>query len=335
MVFALSAAVIPAAGQGEVPEAMPPAEVTSVPEIDPVALGDDEVLHVVASTSIVGDVVSAVAGDRARVKTLMARGQNPHGYTPAPRDIAEIERADLVFTNGFDLEENLVQTVRTTASGPVVPVSAGITVSGEGDAAHGEELHGEDSHGDDDHDHGPVDPHVWFDPANVMHWTETIAAALGAADPDNADTYVQNAETYRRRLEELDGWIRRQVDTIPQDRRKLVVDHASLGWFAEAYGFAVVGAVIPATTDQAEPSAQDVARLVELIRREQVPAIFVGETAGRGVQAMVDAVAEEVGYRVRVGRLLTGSLAPAGQRGDSYTGFMEYNVGQIVRNLSD
>ena len=114
-----------------------------------------------------------------------------------------------------------------------------------------------------------------------------------------------------------------------------MVDHASLGWFAEAYGFAVVGAVIPATTDQAEPSAQDVARLVELIRREQVPAIFVGETAGRGVQAMVDAVAEEVGYRVRVGRLLTGSLAPAGQRGDSYTGFMEYNVGQIVRNLSD
>ena len=295
-------------------------------EIEPVSLAAGERLAVVATTNIVGDVVRQVAGDAAEVTVLIAVGQNPHGYTPAPRAIAAIERAHLVIVNGFDLEENLMATVKASATGYVVSASAGI-VPLDG--------HADDDHADDDHAHDAGDPHVWFDPNNVLVWVDNIEDALSDADHARAETFAANAESYRSRLRDLDREIRRQVAAIPAERRKLVLDHASLDYFAARYGFETIGAVIPATTDQAEPSAQAVARLVEQIRAEEVPAIFVGGTASQGLRNLVAAVAAEVGRDVRVGTLLTGSLAPAGEPGDSYVGFMEYNVSQIVENLTD
>jgi ABC-type Zn uptake system ZnuABC Zn-binding protein ZnuA len=350
--------------------------------IEPADLSDGRLLRVVATTSILGDVVRTVAGDAAEVTVLMAVGQNPHGYTPTPRAIAAIERADMVILNGFDLEENLVDVVETTSRGYVVEASAGISPIGAGeehddhDADHDDDHdddhdadhddhddhdhdadhddhddHDHDADHDDDHDddhdadhddhnhddhiHAAGDPHVWFDPTNVLSWVDTIEDALSAADPARATTFAANAATYRSRLTELDRMIRREVEAIPPARRKLVLDHASLDYFARRYGFEMIGAVIPATTDQAEPSARDVARLVEQVREEAVPAVFVGGTASRGMRNMVDAVAAEVGRNVRVGVLLTGSLAPEGQPGDTYLSFMEYNVSQIVENLKD
>jgi ABC-type Zn uptake system ZnuABC Zn-binding protein ZnuA len=318
--------------------------------VEPVDLTDGRLLRVVATTSIVGDVVRNVAGDAADVTVLMAVGQNPHGYTPTPRAIAEIERADLVIVNGFDLEENLVDVVETTARGYVVEASERITPLGssddhghevEADDDHGDhddydhEGEGDDDHADHDHVHAAGDPHVWFDPNNVLSWVDTIEDALSDADPERAPVFAANAEAYRSRLRDLDRMIRRDVETIPTERRKLVLDHASLDYFAFRYGFETIGAVIPATTDQAEPSAREVARLVEQIREEAVPAVFVGGTASRGMRNMVEAVAAEVGRDVRIGTLLTGSLAPSGQPGDTYIGFMEYNVSQIVENLKD
>ena len=164
-------------------------------------------------------------------------------------------------------------------------------------------------------------------------WTDNIEEVLSEADPANAGAYQRGAERYRSALETLDAEIREQVSAIPAEERKLVVDHAALGYFADAYGFHVLGSVIPATTDQAEPSAQAISQLVELIREENVPAIFIGGTASQGLRNLVDAVAEEVGRDIQIGELLTGSLAPEGKPGDTYITFIEYNTRQIMEGL--
>ncbi len=299
----------------------------SLPHIDPVDLGVGERLVVVATTSIVGDVVENIAGDAAEVTVLMARGQNPHGYEPTPRVIATMNDAHIVFVNGLDLEEQLMEALEGMDAGYVVPVSAGIEPRDGG--------HHDDDHDDEEgHDHAEGDPHFWFDPTNVIVWAENIAEALGEADPGNHEVYEANADAYIAELEAIDREIRARVAEIPRSRRKLVVDHAALGYFADEYGFEIVGAVIPATTDQAEPSAQDIANLVEVIREEDVRAIFVGGTAGRGLRNLVDTVAEEVGRDLPVVELLTGSLAPEGSRGDTYLEFARYNAEAIIGGLS-
>ena len=307
-----------------------------LPHVEEVSLESGERLRVVVTTNIIGDVARNVIGDRADITVLIPQGQNPHGYTPAPQAVAAIERAHVIFVNGFNLEENLLDTVETAATGYIVPVSAGIEATGDHDHDHGEDDH---DHGEDDHDHGHEhsagDPHVWFDPNNVMVWVENIEHVMSDLLPDEHEAFEAAAESYEEQLQELDADIRSRVAALPESRRKLVIDHAALDYFADRYGFEVIGTVIPSTSDQAEPSAQAVARLVEVIRREEVPAIFVGATASQGLEGLVNAVADEVGQEIRVGTLLTGSLAPEGQTGDTYLGFTEYNVTQIVENLTD
>ncbi len=311
-------------------------------------------LTVVATTSIVGDVVANVAGEAVDLTVLIPVGQNPHAYEPAPRAIAAVESADIVFVNGLDLEENLLDVVETTAGGKLVAVSHGIKVIG-GEADHDDHDHDEEHHDDHDHDeehhheeadhddhddhdeehhhHAAGDPHVWFSPLSILVWIDNIEDALVTADPTRAETFRSNAAAYRAQVTALDAEIRRRTEAIPRERRKLVVDHAALGYFARDYGFTVLGSVIPATTDQAEPSARAVAELVQLVREEEVPAIFVGGTASVGLRNLVEAVAAEVGRDVRVGTLLTGSLASPGNPGDTYLRFIEYNTSQIMEGL--
>lgn len=304
----------------------------SLPHIDPVDLGAGQRLKVVATTSIVGDVVQSIAGDAAEVTVLMARGQNPHSYEPTPRAITLMNDAHIVFVNGLDLEEQLMEALEGMEAGYVVPVSAGIEPR---DGGHHDDHDGDaPDHDEEGHDHAEGDPHFWFAPTNVIIWAENIAHALSDADPRNHDVYETNADAYIAELEAIDREIRAGVSRIPRSRRKLVVDHAALGYFADEYGFEVIGAVIPSTTDQAEPSARDIAELVEVIREEDVRAIFVGGTAGRGLRNLVNTVAEEVGREVPVIELLTGSLAPAGSRGDTYLEFARYNAEAIIGGLS-
>ncbi|MCG8478637.1 MAG: metal ABC transporter substrate-binding protein [Spirochaetales bacterium] len=335
----------------------------AIPHIEPADLGAGESLRVVASTSIVGDVVLQIAGSAATVDVLMAIGQNPHSYEPTPRDIIALEESYIAFVNGLNLEEELMETIETVAGTYVVPVSAGIAVieGGEHDHDHeGEHDHDHDEHHDEahhdehegehdhdhdheeahhdehghDHDHAAGDPHFWFDPTNVIVWAQNIAEALSEADPSNTSIYEANRDAYIAELEALDLEIRQQVASIPRDRRKLVVDHAALGYYAEEYGFEVIGEVIPSVSDQAEPSARHIAELAEVIREEDASAIFIGGTAGRGLRNLVDAVAAEVGRDVQVVEILTGSLAPEGSPGDTYLEFVRFNTEQIVAALS-
>ncbi len=291
-------------------------ETESLPEIRAVSLAPTEKLAVVASTSIVGDVVAAVAGDAVGFTVLIRAGQDPHSYDPAPSAVGAIERADIVFVNGFGLEEALLKVVKTVATGYIVPVSAGI-----------EPLRMRV----DDED--TIDPHVWFAPKNVKIWVVNIEHALRAADPARADFYHARSRAYLDRLDVLDSWMRERLAAVPEERRRLVSDHELFGYFAREYGFELSATILRGTSASAQPSARRIADLVALLRREGITTIFVGETAGPGVESIAGAISDELGEKVRVVRLLTGSLTPRGTFGDTYIGYMEYNVDRIVDGL--
>ncbi|MBN1123009.1 MAG: zinc ABC transporter substrate-binding protein [Anaerolineae bacterium] len=297
-----------------------------LPDIAPVKLAEGEKLSVVATTSIIGDVVANVGSDAIDLTVLMAVGQDPHSYEPTPRALAAIEDADIIFVNGLDLEEVLMGSIENTATGVIVPVSAGIEPLASG---------GDDHEEGDDHHHAAGDPHFWVDPNNLMVWVENIEQVLSEADPGSHEMYQANAEAYHAELEALDAYIREQVTGIPEENRKLVTDHGLYGYFAEEYGFEIVGLMIDSFSTTAGTSAGDVARLAEVIQEEDVPAIFIGTTASQGLQNLAEAIAEETGEKIKVLPLLTGSLAPEGEPGDTYLGYMQYNIDQIASGLAE
>ncbi|WP_052078849.1 metal ABC transporter substrate-binding protein [Spirochaeta lutea] len=298
-------------------------------------------LSVVASTTILGDVVRQVAGEAADVHVIMPLGQNPHSYEPTPRELARISNAHVVFVNGFGLEEQLETLIQGVTPGPVVSVSSWINAleteddhDREDDGEHqGEENDHEDTPDQDADDHHGVDPHVWFSPRNVMSWVDVIREVLIAADPARAQQYRNNARIYREKLAALDQEILNAIEGIPRERRLLVTGHDLFGYFARDYGFQVVGAIIPSVSDQAEPSPRLLSELVHLLEDSQVPAIFVGGTESQALQNLAQALSKETQGTVRVMPTLTGSLSPPGQPGDSYLSYVRYNIAQIVQGL--
>lgn len=299
----------------------------TIPLIEPVSLKDRKI-KIVATTSFIGDVLSEIAGDHAEIITLMPAGQNPHSREPGPSDIAAIEDADLIFINGFGLEEEFLRILEGMNTAPIVPVSVGIDP-----ISHEDEEEGEDEHHDDDH-HGDEDPHVWFSPLNVIVWAQNIKQALSSADPGNRAFYSSAAESYIIMLEQLDDEIRTMVSVLDPSERKLVVDHVSFDYYAREYGFVIAANILSSLNDQAEPSAREIAALSDLIRSTDINVIFVGGTAGRGLKSLAESVAAESGRNLPVVELLSGSLAPAGQRGERYPDFIRYNTELIVDALS-
>ena len=330
-----------AVGAPEEPEHHEDAHFETIPHIAPVTTG--ERLRLVATTDIIGDVLKNVAGDRADVEALISPGQNPHSYQPTPSALRAIERADIVFVNGLNLEEGLLGELPRIAKGYVVPVSAGIAAIGApGHHDHDDDDDNDDHHGHDDeddhhddHQHAFGDPHVWMDPNNVIVWVENMVEVLGKADPANAQAYRSNGNRYIGELKLIDKYVRERVSTIPAHRRKFVADHDAFSYFARRYGFTVIGTIVPGTTDSAGPSAQQMARLVELIRSEEVSAIFVGRSASSSLQRLAETVASEVGRDVRILPTLTGSLAPRGEEGETYLGFLKHNAAQVFAGLEE
>ena len=184
---------------------------------------------------------------------------------------------------------------------------------------------GEDEHAG--HGHGVEDPHFWFDPLRVKLAVNDVAARLSVLDPDRGDTYRANASAYNARLDELHAWTEQQTGTVPKKRRLLVTSHDSFGYFADLYGFEVVGVVLSITTDVA-PSAGDLADLVEEVRENGVSAVF-GETTVS--ERLAKAVASESGAELV--RLYSGSLGPEGSGAATYIEMVRTNVGRIVEAL--
>ncbi len=277
-------------------------------------------IKVVATTSILADVVSQVAGEYASVSTLVPVGSNEHEYQPAPQDIALVSDADLVFEVGLGLEEFMTTIVKNASGGArIITASDGITprqFQGLAEATPSNE-------------HSAGDPHVWLDPANVIIWVQNIEAALSAFDAQHADQYKVNAQTYIDSLNQLDAWIKDQVSVIPESNRRIVTDHMLLGYFADRYGFELVGAVIPAYSSAAQPSAQELAALEDAIRSYGVKVILVGNTVNPN---LADRVAQDTGTKLVTFYAETLS-APDGPAA-TYLDYMRYNVNTIVTALA-
>lgn len=275
-------------------------------------------LQVVATTTIVGDVVQNVAGDLVQVNVLLPVGVDPHSFEPNPQDAAKIAGARLIFANGAGYEEFL-KPLLTNAGGKaeLVTVTDGIKLISAPDLLTGE--------GDS---HGGGDPHTWFDPDNVQVWAQTIAQKLEAADPAHAAEYAANARQYQAKLKELDTWIQGQVSQVPEGNRQLVTDHDSFTYFAARYGFKLVGAVIPGYSSVSQPSAQELASLEDSIRKLGVKAVFVSQTAS---PVLVQRVAQDTGIQL-VG-LYGESLSKPGGPASTYLDLMRYDVNAIVSAL--
>jgi ABC-type Zn uptake system ZnuABC Zn-binding protein ZnuA len=293
----------------------------SLPEVGPADLEGDR-LQVLATTSIIGDVVSQVGGEAIELTVLMKPGQDPHSFEPTVGDLTAAAEADVIFVNGWDLEEGLVADLENVARDvPLVPIAAGIAPLAFG--GHEEEA-GQAQHG--------ADPHTWLDPHLVRQWVENAEQMLADLDPAHAGEYAGNASAYQAELEALIAYYDQKVAQIPADRRKLVTNHDSLGYFAQAYDFEVVGTVVPAASTLAEPSASDLAELLKAMEREGVCTLFAETTAN---EQLAETVATELGNceSVQVVTLYTGALGPAGSEADNYLDMMRANIDAIVSGL--
>jgi ABC-type Zn uptake system ZnuABC Zn-binding protein ZnuA len=300
-----------------------------LPALAPVELGDDR-LRVVATTSIIGDIVGRIGGKAIELTTLMGPGVDPHSYQPSAAELTAVADAHLIFINGWDLEEGLIRDLENIAEGvPMVPVSAYIEP-----LAFADDHDDGDSHGDShDHDHAhDADPHTWFNPHLVKQWVENIEHALHDIDPANEDLYEANAEAYLEELEGLIEYFEARIAEIPAERRKLVTNHDTFGYFARAYGFEIVGTVIPSASTLSEPSARELAQLVEQMQTEGVCTIFTESVAN---ERLAQTVAAELSgcAEVRVLRLFTDALGGPGSGAETYLEMMRINIDTIVAGL--
>ncbi len=282
----------------------------------PAAEVDDseDALLVVATTSILGDVVSAVTGPEARVEVLIPAGADPHDYLPSPAQVALLEEADLVVANGLGLEEGLADVVDAAAGrvlelGPALdprPLRGGSCEGGEG-----------------------CDPHVWLDPIRMKEGVGLIAGALAEMAPQTDWESPRDAYIYR--LEEAHRDIGEILAGIPPERRLVVTSHDFLGYFADRYRLEVVGAVAPGGSTMAQPSAAHLAELLALIDARNIPAVFVaiGEPA-----PLAAAVAAEAKGTVDVVELYVGSLGEPGSGAETLIGLLITDAQRIAGALA-
>ena len=273
--------------------------------------GDDGRIKVVVSTTILGDVVSNVVGDGADVEVLIPVGASPHDFIPSSRQVAAIHGADLVVANGLGLEEGLGDVLASAEAEGVNVLAIGPHLTPLATT-----------------DGGGVDPHVWMDPVRMEEAAAAIAEALFLIDGNVA--WGAHAEAYMAAMRSTDGAIAELLAGIPAERRKLVTNHDSLGYFADRYGLEIVGTVIPTGSALGDPSSAALASLVEVIDRDQVPAIFA-ETSES--QALAEIIAAEAGRPVAVVELYTGSLGEPGSEADTLVKILLLDAKRIAAAL--
>ncbi len=276
----------------------------------------DGKLRVVATTTIIGDVVRQIAGDIIDLTVLIPVGADVHGFEPVPQELALLSEADVVFVNGFQFEEDFFEAIESIESDlNLVSVSEGIVPR---------------QFETDDEDHHNVDPHVWMNPQMIVQWIINIKGALSNLDSSNATRYEENATHYEKSLIELDEWIEVQVANIPQEDRELVMDHDAWGYLADRYGLTIVGAVLPSFSNVGEPSAQEVAAIIDAVRAFDVKAIFIGITANLANTQLAQQVADETG--IQLVDVMTGSLGESDNT-DTYIEYMRFNVNRLIEAL--
>lgn len=278
---------------------------------------DDGKPVVVATTTVVADLVREVAGDRVAIDCLMAAGIDPHSYKATPRDADRLARADLVVASGLHLEGKLAELLARLAKRvPVVAVADTLPADRLLEA-----------------DAGLHDPHVWFDAKLWSLCPAVVAKALAGIDADHANEYAARAADYAARLERLDDELRTKIATIPADRRVLVTAHDAFRYFGRAYGIEVVG--VQGTSTESEAGLGDINRLVDLVVERRIPAVFLETSVSDRSVAALREGAKARGHDVRLGgRLHSDSLGEPGAPAGSLAGALRENVETIVAALA-
>jgi ABC-type Zn uptake system ZnuABC Zn-binding protein ZnuA/ABC-type Mn2+/Zn2+ transport system permease subunit len=272
---------------------------------------------VVATTTQIGDWARAVAGEAADVHQILQPNSDPHEYEPRPSDVEAVADAEVVFESGDNLDA-WMSTVLSNAGGSPEVVDLGaklpVRLAGESEGAEASRY----------------DPHWWHDPRNAEAAVAAIRDVLAAAAPESAATYRANAAAYSQKLRALDAGIRACLESVPAAQRKLVSDHDAFNYFAHRYGIAVVGAVIPSQTTQAQASAADIAELVRLVRRERVRAIFPESSLS---PKLAEQIARQTGARADY-TLYGDTLGPGDSPGATYLSMERANADAMLRGFT-
>lgn len=285
------------------------------------ASADAPKIKVVATFSVLGDFIHQVGGDKVDLVTIVPPGGDAHTFDPKPDQVAKVADADLIFEIGVGFEPWLNDLYDASGSkAQRVKVTDGmdlIAANHEQGATNGKA--------------GTYDPHVWHDVTNAILIVQTIEKELSAVDPAHAATYQANAKTYLTQLAALNSWIKQAVAKVPPDKRKLVTSHDTFGYFARAYGFQIIGTAFGSlSTEQGDPSAKDVAHLIDQIKAAHVPAIFAENVSN---PKLMERIASEAGVKLGPA-LYTDALGAPGSSGDTYLKMMRYNVTSIVTALT-
>lgn len=270
----------------------------------------------VTTTTHLEDVVGIVAGDRVRVVGLVPRNGDPHTFEPSAQDVEEVAKSDAVFISGLGLEGWISKLVENAGGErPIFDTSQGLTVT---TISHGFESGGE------------RDPHVWMNPLKMVRVVENVAQGLSKLDPQGAPEFQKRAKNYQNQLRELDVWAANRLKSVPPAHRKLVTAHDAMGYFAQRYGFQVVGTVIPSVgTEAAETSAQQLASLRRKIEVLGVPAIFAERSNN---PKFIEQIGADAKVRV-VSGLYVDSLGPKGGEAGTYLQFFRTDVNKIAEVL--
>jgi manganese/zinc/iron transport system substrate-binding protein len=274
-------------------------------------------IHVLATTGMVADLVSEVGGEQVKVTQLMGAGVDPHLYKASPRDLSQLNEADMVFYSGCNLEGKMGDIfARMGRKKPTRAIAEGIAPS--------RVLENEERH---------HDPHLWFD---VALWSEGIGVvrdALSTFDPKHAEEYAARARAYKEKLTELDGWAREELAKVPKEQRVLVTAHDAFRYFGRAYDIEVRG--IQGISTESEAGVREINELVDFIARRKIKAVFVESSVSeKNIRALVEGCKKQHNHEVKVGgELFSDAMGEPGTPEGTYEGMIRHNVNTIVQAL--
>jgi manganese/zinc/iron transport system substrate-binding protein len=273
---------------------------------------------IVCTIGMITDVASEVAGDRFVVKGMMGPGVDPHLYKATMRDIKAVNEAQIVFYNGLHLEAKMAEVLEEMSDKKtVVAVTKHIDPAMLTSPPEFE---------------GNYDPHVWFDVSMWSTAVECIRDTLMEADPQHAEEYAQRADAYLVKLNELDHYVKTQVESIPANQRVLVTAHDAFGYFGKRYGFEVKG--LQGISTLAEAGVSDVQDIVRFIVDRKIPAIFVESSVPRRNIEAVQEAASKKGWAVSIGgELFSDAMGDAGTEEGTYIGMVRHNINTISAAL--
>ena len=273
-------------------------------------------IEAAATISILGDLVQNVGGDRVNVATLVGPNGDAHVYSPTPGDARKLAGADVTFVNGLGLEGWMTRLVMASGTkAPMIVVSTGVVPRKMKDMR--------------DPTRTKIDPHAWQSVANAEIYVANIRDALSEADPAGKAAYDANAKAYLGKLEALQNVITATIAKIPADRRKIITTHDAFGYFGDAYGMTFI-APEGISTD-AEPSAQDVAKIITQIKQDKIPAVFMENITD---PRLMQQIAHETGAAIG-GTLYTDALSAPSGPAATYIDMMRHNVDEFSKALID